>query len=66
MKKCNNKLVFLLRPQDRLVNEVRIELTVKFLKAFFSRSARLIFLHFTFLFGYFVCEFILILFRILK
>ena len=46
MKKCNNKLVFLLRPQDRLVNEVRIELTVKFLKAFFSRSARLIFLHF--------------------
>ena len=53
MKKCNalnNKLVFLLRPQDRLVNEVRIELTVEFLKAFFSCSARLIFLHFTFIF----------------
>ena len=53
MKKCNalnNKLVFLLRPHDRLVNEVRIELTVEFLKAFFSCSARLIFLHFTFIF----------------
>ena len=39
MKKCNalnNKLVFLLRPQDRLVNEVSIELTVKFLKVFFA------------------------------
>ena len=39
VKKCNalnNELVFLLGPQDRLVNEVRIELTVKFLEVFFS------------------------------
>ena len=50
MKKCNNKLVLLLRPQDRLVKEVGVELTVKFLKAFLSCSARFIFLHFTFIF----------------